>query len=127
MSRLNNFSIRAVIREDGSISGFRLSNYSGGGSFMLRIQRLEDSFYYWVLEGIEGSGINKTMIFTLAERRWGDSHDLDELAAQALTLWREDRLEERDKFWRQNIESKIGETLPRNLPAPENLGAFWGG
>ena len=112
MARTNNMKIRTVIGDDGTIVGFDLSNYSGGGNFLLRLHRLGED-WYWVLEG---NGYRGTLLMSLADTGLDDS-DLDELGMAALKLCRtENGLEERDALLRRRFEARTGETLPRKLP-----------
>jgi hypothetical protein len=113
MSRENNMKLRAVIGAGGRISEFELSNYSGGGSFRLRLQPL-NGFWYWVLEG---NGYDRSLLYALADERWWDSSDLDELGMDALKMHRSGNvLEEWDARLRAMIEADTGEILPRILP-----------
>jgi hypothetical protein len=113
MSHENNMILRAVIGAGGNISEFELSNYSGGGSFRLRLQ-LVKGHWYWVLEG---SGYDRTLLYSIADDGLWDSSDLDELGMEALKLCRSgNELEERDARMRARIEADTGEILPLILP-----------
>lgn len=115
MARDNNMAIRAIIGNDGSVSGFDLSNYSGGGSIILRLQKLGDGTAYWVVDDQLGY---RTFFIQLAHARGRDENDLDELGLQVLKLVGKDNgLEERDARVRASIESRTGESLPSRLCA----------
>jgi hypothetical protein len=117
MSRENNMKLRAVIGGAGNIAEFELSNYSGGGSFRLRLHELEGS-WYWVLEG---NGYDRTLLFRWADNGSWDSSDLDEIGMEALNLYRTGNdLEELDARLREQIESRTGVTLPSVLPRADD-------
>jgi hypothetical protein len=112
MSRESNVMLRAIIERDGSISGFELTNYSGGGSLILRVQQLPaDDTVWWVVE--KYGGPNRTFFVELARAEGTDDNDLDELARELLRLVRTDQgLEERDAAIRRRIEYRTGEKIP---------------
>jgi hypothetical protein len=114
MSHANGMTLRAVIHPDGGIYRFELSEYGGGGTMTLRVQRV-GSTLFWVLEG---TGYKRTMLFRLADGGTWDSTDMDELGLEALALLRKGGLAERDAFWREHIESETGQALPIILPGP---------
>jgi len=123
MSHSDNMMLRAKLGEHGTIPGFELGNYSGGGSFVLRIHRLCRGDMYWV---VEGNGYTGTVFVAPAEDGVWDQNDLDELGREILTLWRQDVLQKRDAQIRNQIRrlnSVLGaaEELPCMLPTMDEL------
>lgn len=118
MSHLNNMTLRAKFAQNGSITSFELSNYSGGGSMNLRAHRMSAGDLYWV---IDAGGFSRTLLFAPASD-WPlyDHSDLDQLGLEALRLCRtDDGLEERDARLRMRYEERTGERLPMMLPVPD--------
>jgi hypothetical protein len=120
MSKSNDMIMRATLREDGSIAGFLLRNYGGGGDTEMFLYRLKCGEFYWVLDG---DGFHRTMFFKFAfYGGTGDytDHDLDELGLEALYLVHTDGLEEQDARMRALIAKKSDEELPRRIPTPQS-------
>lgn len=108
-------TLRAKVREDGSIAGYYLGNYSGGDWFDLFLHRLANGEFFWVLEG---NGFRRTLFLKPACSAPGEfsDDDLDELGLYALNLWRSDELEERDAQMRKLIKEISGEEMPPVVP-----------
>lgn len=114
MSHSNNMTLRAKFRDDGTIVGFVLGNYSGGDWFNLRLHRVEKDDFYWVLEG---NGFKRTLFLRplLPTSEWS-GHDVDEIGLDALKLWREDGLEQQDTLMRTLIRETTGKEMPLVAP-----------
>jgi hypothetical protein len=47
--RNNNLYLRANIAPNGNVPSIELGNYSGGGSFNMRLHKLESGEFFWVV------------------------------------------------------------------------------
>lgn len=114
MSRSNNMMLKVKVRKDGSISGFRLLNYSGGGWFDLRLHLAADNRFYWILDG---DGLFRTIFLEADVVNGGlTDGDLDELALDTLSRYRADKLDERDAVIRERIREVTGVEVPTTIP-----------